>query len=184
MLPVILRSERLVLDAPTMGDRDAVAEYCTDPVFERYLTTPWPYLREHAEGFVREHVPGGWAGDREYTWALRLGDGEPLLGVLGVRTERHDLGFWLGAPHRGNGYLPEAARAVIDWMFADRGVQRIRWEAIVGNTASAAAARKLGFAYTGVAPADVPSRDGSRPRAWHGILAASHTRDEKPGWPA
>jgi RimJ/RimL family protein N-acetyltransferase len=181
--PVVLVTERLVLDQPGDDDIDTITEFCVDPVFEKYLTTPWPYRREHAEGFVRELIPNGWASDSEYTWALRLGPSEPLLGVIGIRTDRQDLGFWMGAPHRGHGYLPEAAHAVIDWSFEHLGFPRVIWEAFVGNRSSAAVARKLGFTYGGVGRAEIPARDDSRPEAWHGILYATDSRDEKPGWP-
>lgn len=43
MEPVELRSERLTLSVPTLDDVDAITRYCQDPLFERYLTTPWPY---------------------------------------------------------------------------------------------------------------------------------------------
>ncbi len=85
MIPVALRTERLVLDLPTERDIPAITEYCQDPVFERYLTTPWPYREEHARGFVTEFVPKRWAGDLEYTWAIREAEGGPLLGVVGKR---------------------------------------------------------------------------------------------------
>ena len=71
MRSVTLRSARLVLDQPGERDVDTIARYCTDPLFERYLTTPWPYERRHAEGFVREFVPSGWESGDECTWALR-----------------------------------------------------------------------------------------------------------------
>ena len=180
MIPVALTTPRLVLDQPTAADVDATAEYCTDPLFERYLTTPWPYTRSDAEGFIGSHVPAGWASDGEYTWALRV-DGE-FAGVIGARTGRSDVGFWLGAPFRGHGYMAEALGAVADFWFGLRH-PALRWECVVGNAASAATARAAGFAYTGVAPADVVARDGSRPPSWHGILRASDARDRKPGWP-
>lgn len=184
MKPVVLVTERLVLDQPDDHDIETITEFCVDPLFEKFLVTPWPYRREHAEGFVLELIPKGWATDAEYTWALRLGPSEPLLGVIGVRTDRQDLGFWMGAPHRGRSYLPEAAGAVMDWAFAEAGFERLTWEAFVGNTSSAAVARKLGFTFTGVADSEIPARDGTFPPAWHGILSASDSRDEKPGWPA
>lgn len=34
MIPVELRSSRLVLSTPTPADADAVFDYCQDPVFE------------------------------------------------------------------------------------------------------------------------------------------------------
>jgi len=183
MLPVILRTERLVLDAPTIDDRDLVAEYCTDPVFERFMTTPWPYTLEDADSFLSAHVPAGWTSRREFTWAIRERAGGSLVGAIGHRVALQDVGFWLGAPHRGNGYMTEAVVAVCDWLF-ERGSESVRWECIVGNVASASVARKAGFAFTGTAPANVSSRDGTREESWHGLLLSADSRAERPGWPA
>lgn len=180
MIPVELRTFRLVLDQPGAGDIDAIATYCQDPLFKTYLTTPWPYLRAHAESFVEFHVPRGWTTGAEYTWALRVE--ATFAGVISVRPGRDDVGFWLGAPFRGHGYMAEALGAVADFAFGlGRGV--LRWECFEGNHASAATARAAGFSYTGVAPAEIPARDGTRPPAWHGILRPTDSRDPKPGWP-
>jgi RimJ/RimL family protein N-acetyltransferase len=65
MIPVTLRTERLVLDQPTAADVDVITEYCQDPIFEAYLTTPWPYTRADAEQFVETHVPNGWSEGTE-----------------------------------------------------------------------------------------------------------------------
>jgi len=181
MIPVVLRGARLVLDQPGAADVDVITSYCQDPLFERYLTTPWPYLREHAEGFVLTHVPAGWESDSEYTWAIRV-DGE-FAGVIALRTERADVGFWLGTRHRGHGYMTEALRAACGFGFDELGLDVIRWECLVSNLASAATARSVGFEYTGEASAEVPARDGSTPPAWHGILHPSSSRTPQPGWP-
>ena len=180
MIPVALSTRRLVLDQPGAADVDLVARYCTDPLFERYLTTPWPYTREDAVGFIESYIPAGWESDSEYTWALRVD--EAFAGVIAVRAARSDVGFWLGAPFRGHSYMAEALDAVSTFWFG-LGRDELRWECLVGNLASAATARSAGFRYTGEAPADVVARDGSRPPAWHGILRSSDSRDPKPGWP-
>lgn len=188
MDPVDLRTARLVLDQPGEADIDLIAEWCTDPLFERFLTTPWPYRREHAVGYVREFVPDGWAEAREATWALRHPE-RGFMGVVGLTLAREDrphgmIGFWVGAPHRGHGFLPEAAAAVLTWGFADAGLPVIRWEAVVPNRASLSAARALGFRFTGEWDAEVPARDGLPVPAWHAELRADEPRDPKPGWPA
>jgi len=144
------------------------------------MTLPWPYQPKDADFFVHDYVPKGWATDAEYTWALRSG-GE-FLGVIGYRFNRSDIGYWLGAPHRGKGFMPEAVAAVADWLF-DLGVERLAWECVVGNAASVAVARKSGFTFTGERPTQIPFRDGSHPPAWHGELRARDARDEKAGWP-
>ena len=183
MQPVELRGARLVLNAPTSADIAAITEYCQDPVFERFMTLPWPYHRGDAEYFVEEHVPRGWADDTEYTWALRHSADGPLLGVIGFRMASSDLGYWLGAPYRGQQLMPEAVALVADWVFG-LGIERIGWECVVGNVASMSVARRSGFAFTGKGPSGLPGRDGEHPEAWHGLLAANDSRDPKPGWPA
>jgi hypothetical protein len=122
MRPFSLSSPLVLLNELAASDTDRVFDYCQDPIFERYLTVPWPYERAHAEGFILEYVPDGWLSDREYTWALRDPAGPELLGVIGLRLTGESvaadasvhrvgsIGFWLGAPHRGRGLIPEARR--------------------------------------------------------------------------
>lgn len=180
MEPALLRTDRLELDQPVSADIDAITEYCQDPLFEEYMTLPWPYHRGDAQYFVETFVPVGWASDAEYTWALR--ENGRFLGVIGYRTPTGMVGFWLGAPHRGRGFMPEALATVADWAFA-RGAAELRWECVLGNRSSLSVARTSGFTYTGARPATIPSRDGVRPDSWHGILGRDDDRAVKDGWP-
>lgn len=181
MMPVGLATPRLVLDELLPADRELVIEYCRDPIFESYMLTPWPYQPEHADMFIDKIAPAGWATGREYTWALRH-DGT-FLGVIGYRAATRDVGYWLGRPHRGHGYMTEAVDAVLEWLFST-DIDTVRWECVVGNLASMSVARKAGFRYTGEAPSALGSRAGRAPLSWHGELLASDDRAEKPGWPA
>ena len=187
MLPIDLSSPLLRLDQLTPADAEHVFRYCQDPLFERYLTVPWPYARSDADSFISGYAPGGWESDSEYTWALRGPDARELLGVIGLRLPNRStgsIGFWLGAKHRGQSFMPEAQRLVFDWAFAHDVVDAIHWECKLGNIASARAAWKSGFTFNGVAPSTAPFRDGSHPRSWQGRLCASDDRQPKAGWPA
>ncbi len=183
MDPFRLTTDRLVLDQPTDADVDDIAAYCVDPVFERFMVTPWPYRREHAVGFVSEYVPQGWARDDEWTWAIREQSGGALLGVVGVRLGGGMVGYWLGAPHRGRGILPEALTAAVDAVFARTALDRVRWECTVGNVASLRVAQKCGFRFTGEHAGLIAGRDGSPIIAWNGELLRADDRAPKPGWP-
>lgn len=183
MHPAVIHTDRLVLDLPVSADAALVADYCQDPLFERFMTLPWPYQPHHAEFFVDTFVPKGWERDNEYTWALRERIGGPFLGVIGWRRALGDIGFWLGAPHRGRGLMTEALHAVCDFVMTELEQSEVAWECVVGNAASVSVARKAGFSYTGERPANVPGRDGSRPASWHGILRAGDSREPKVGWP-
>jgi RimJ/RimL family protein N-acetyltransferase len=184
--PVVLRSPRLVLSIPTIDDVDAIAEYCQDPLFERYMTLPWPYRRSDASTFVTEIVPSGWASEREFTWALRRDENGELLGAVGSRVVDDgrlvvDVGYWLGAPNRGCGLMSEAVQTVIEWLFDRLNPSSILWECVAGNEASARVARHAGFAFTGIRPGRIAMRDGSHVSSWH----AERTREPSGmPWPA
>lgn len=184
MLPVTLSSPRLRLDQLLETDAERVYEYCQDPIFERYLHIPWPYRRSDADSFISGYIPSAWASDAEYAWAMREPASGELLGVIGLRLPSASIGYWLGAPHRGRGYMPEAQRLVIDWAFANDVVDAISWQCLAGNLASARTARKAGFTFVGVGPAIQPHRDGTYPPSWHALLRRADTRDPKDGWPA
>jgi RimJ/RimL family protein N-acetyltransferase len=186
MKPFDLTAHGLALTQFTLGDRELVAEYSGAEEFELYMTTPWPYTLDHAHNFITEHVPRGWETGRELTWALRADPSGPLLGAIGLRHEQPgtaNIGYWLGAPHRRRGYMTAAVEAVADWGFGN-GIHTLKWECVVGNVASMAVARRAGFSHTGTGPAEVPSRDGSLPESWRGVLAADSDRTETEGWPA
>lgn len=183
MTPFSLRTARLVLNQPTLADVDDIARYCADPVFEHYMTTPWPYTRDDAVGFIGGYVADGWAEDREWTWAIRDSDAGPLRGVIGVRVPWGMVGYWLGAEHRGRGLMPEALDAVIDATFARTAIDEVLWECVLGNVASMRVAQKSGFRYTGAQPGQVRGRDGGQSASWTGALGRDDDRSPKPGWP-
>ncbi|HEV7624814.1 MAG TPA: GNAT family N-acetyltransferase [Amnibacterium sp.] len=184
MTPVVLRTPRLVLEAPGERDIDAVTGYCQDPTLQRCTTVPVPYRREDAERFLLELAPRWWEEGTEQTWAIRLADVPDalLLGVIALRSSA-EVGYWMGAPHRGHGYLGEALEVVVDHWFR-AGNERMTWSCLVGNIPSARTARRAGFHFTGTAPATVAHRDGAHPDSWHGELFAGEPREPQPGWPA
>lgn len=151
---VRLQTERLVLAAPTEADVDAITAACQDPEIPRWTTVPSPYTRDDAAAYV--HVTGQWWADgSQAVWSVHAGDA--LVGAIGLHHitlhqsgGQAELGYWVAASARGQGYLVEAARAVIDWGFGELGLARLTWRAIVGNVPSARAARALGFRYEGL----------------------------------
>lgn len=170
----VLRTERLVLDAPRESDIDAVFAACQDPDIQRWIPIASPYTRENAEFFVRSYVPHGEASGRFVVWAYRIADG-PLLGVAEVRKDEADgsasLGCWQAPDARGHGYMREALRRVLSHALAPDGLgfTRLRWEYLVGNEASKRLATDLGFVFTGAQAHTVEFRGESR-EAFFGVL--------------
>lgn len=183
MLPVTLRSERVLLEVPTRADTVAITAGCQDPEVIRWTTIPTPYRPQDANAFVDALVGPGWASDREYTWAIRQPGSTWLDGVISWRTELRDLGFWLAPSARGKGLVHDAVSLVVDWAF-EQGAPDVSWECYVGNTASAAVARRAAFSYTGTGPANIPQRDGSPTLAWKGLRRADGVAASDLAWPA
>lgn len=185
MEKVTLETSRLVLSAPTDDDIDAITAACQDPEIPRWTTVPSPYSRQDAADFVRL-IDEWWADGSQTIWAMRVG-GE-LVGSIGLHhiTEHEtgghaELGFWVAAAARGEGYVVEASRAVVDWGFSDLGLARIRWQAVAGNVASARAARALGFRYEGLQRQALTGPRG-RDDGWLAGLLPTDDRTPVP-WP-
>lgn len=63
------------------------------------------------------------------------------------------MGYKLSERHVGNGYMVEAAKAVIDIAFNDMKLHRIEANIMPHNTASIRVVEKLGFDFEGKSPA-------------------------------
>lgn len=185
MRPAILTTERLVLRAPAPADAEAITAACQDPEIPRWTTVPSPYSRADAEEFIRL-VEQWWADGSQAVWGIYAD--EALVGVVGLHhITPHDagghaeLGYWMAPGARGKRYLLEACRAVLDWAFAELGLARVHWQAVVGNIPSARTARALGFRFEGTRRQALTSARG-RDDGWTAGLLPSDDRTPV-AWP-
>jgi [ribosomal protein S5]-alanine N-acetyltransferase len=107
-------------------------------------------LRRHAEELDR---------DEAYPFLLfREGD-DRLLGGLTLGQVRRGvaqaatLGYWMGAPHAGKGYMARAVRATAGFAFATLRLHRIEAACLPENAASARMLEGVGFKREGFARA-------------------------------
>ena len=87
-----------------------------------------------------------------YNWGIEL-DGE-LIGSIAVvdqsdEDERCDIGYCLGTAYWNHGYITEALKSVIDFLFIEAGYNRIQAWHDVNNPASGRAMVKAGMQYEG-----------------------------------
>jgi RimJ/RimL family protein N-acetyltransferase len=162
-------------------DIDAVHLACQDPEVQRWTTVPAPYLREHAEFFVREHAPARWRAGTGITWAIAGPDRE-YAGSMELRISADDralgsVGFLCVPAARGKGWTSAALRLACEWGFTNLRLARIEWRAYVGNHASRRVAEKAGFVMEGTARLALVQRERRRD-AWVGGLIASDLRPD------
>ncbi|MFF2196787.1 GNAT family N-acetyltransferase [Streptomyces sp. NPDC058157] len=175
MEPLTLTTVRLVLRPFAPADAEEVYAACQDPDIQRWTVVPSPYRREHAEAWVGEICAASWREDREYAFAVRLGEDGPLVASVGVHVRgpgAYEIGYWTAKEHRGRGYMAEAVDGVARWLFTEVGAGRLEWRAAAGNAASRAVAEKAGFRVEGVLRAALDLR-GTLRDCWVGGLLPS-----------
>jgi RimJ/RimL family protein N-acetyltransferase len=144
----VLETERLTLRAPRFEDAKAIARLANDRrIAENTTRIPHPYRLADAEAFIAAVN----RSEGELAFLITLDD-EPIggCGLAQLDGPAPDLGYWLGAPHWGNGYATEAARAVIDHAFCALGYDALQAGARCTNPASRRVLEKCGFQWTGV----------------------------------
>lgn len=144
MIPVQLRSRRLTLRPPAWSDAERLTELIGDYDVAKMLSVvPHPYAMEDAHWWLNQIASEGQEGE----CAFAIDDGSGLIGAvsLGRPGAYPILGYWLGRPYWGQGYMTEAASVVLDWFFATSGLHAIRSGALVDNPMSMNVLEKLGF---------------------------------------
>lgn len=135
-----IRSDRLVLRSLQAEDAHAIAAQIVDwDVIKMLARPPFPYLLDHAHDYVARAV--------DYPWEYAITrDGGTMMGVVGITGH---LGYWLGKDHWGQGYMTEAAQALIDAYFTTGKSGKIIAGVFTDNPGSKGVLDKLGFVETG-----------------------------------
>jgi RimJ/RimL family protein N-acetyltransferase len=147
-----IATERLHLRPVAAGDAEPVFALFANWRVVRYLSSPpWPYAEEDAHQFVA-HACDAADESREATFAILTGD--TLVGCIGARLRpaSHlqrgvgpNIGYWLGEPFWGHGYMTEAARGYLRFVFDACGYRMVYSGAFAENVASLRVQEKLGF---------------------------------------
>lgn len=98
---------------------------------------------------------------------VRRSDSE-FLGVAGFGGPPNmpELGYWIGATYRRQGYTTEAIHALVEYA-ALIGVPRIHADTFPNNPASVRVLAKAGFVSTGIVERYFPARGGLRELTRH-----------------
>ncbi|MFN0194041.1 MAG: GNAT family N-acetyltransferase [Aestuariivirga sp.] len=109
-------------------------------------------FRARVKRYIREA-----AEDNAYSFFVFDRAGTTLLGALTLSNVRRgvaqtaSLGYWIGEPYAGRGYMTAAVRALVPHAFENLGLHRIEAACLPHNTASRALLEKSGFREEGYA---------------------------------
>lgn len=144
-------TERLILRKWTEADASSLFEYAKDP--DVGPIAGWPPHKSVEESLdVIKNVFNG-----AECYAICEKGSQKAIGAIELKLNGHtdmtdrddecELGYWLGKPFWGKGYMPEAAREIIRHGFEDIGMTTIWCGYYDGNTKSKRVQEKLGFVY-------------------------------------
>jgi RimJ/RimL family protein N-acetyltransferase len=156
----VLKTDRLVLRAPGAEDAPALTQLLADRrIAINTARIPYPYGVDDAEQFIASVN----RLDGEATFTITL-DAAPI-GVCGVepREGGPEIGYWIGVSYWGQGYVTEAARALIDYAFGELQHETLQAGARVSNPASRRVLEKCGFQWTGVRLARIRAINSAAP---------------------
>lgn len=143
----ILNTERLVLRRPVLTDAALMSQLMCDPDIVRMTATiPYPFIPLAAEFWIMRQR-SNWERQLSYGYAITK-DGGEIMGVIDLFTNGdgdREIGYWLGRPHWGNGYITEAAKVLVDEGFASFDIPYIDAGYFYDNPASGRVLEKLGF---------------------------------------
>lgn len=145
-------TERLTLRKFTVQDAQAMfSNWANDETVTRFLT----WLPHESVDATRQLLEL-WCADYEkpntYNWLI-VYQGTPIGNISVVRSseqsEYAELGYCMGCAYWNKGIMTEAAKAVIDYLFAEVGINRIQISHAVKNPASGRVAQKCGLTFEG-----------------------------------
>ena len=152
MIPT-LHTPRLCLRPFALSDAKRVQELAGDSrVSVTTLNIPHPYPDGLAEEWIAKHP--GKAEQNHYTWAICLRTSDELMGginaMVNTRHARAELGYWLGYEFWNQGFMSEAARAVVNWGFYQLKLHRIEASCYIENPGSYRVMEKCGMQREGL----------------------------------
>jgi [ribosomal protein S5]-alanine N-acetyltransferase len=151
-LPTIAAS-RVSLRWLTEQDIPALFAIFSHPEVMRYWSSP-PLPDVTAAKQLLEHIHACFACRSLFQWGLvRKVEGDLIgtctLSHLDAQNRRAELGYALGRPHWGQGYVQEGLRALLGFAFEELALHRLEADVDPRNAASVKVLERLGFSREG-----------------------------------
>ena len=147
----MIETERLILRPWLETDAESLYEYAKEPAVGPIAGWPVHSSVENSLEIIRNVL----SADETYDVCLKTDN--VAIGSIGLipPAQSHtiasdtelEVGYWIGVPFWGNGYIPEAIRAIQKHVFEDLGCTAMWCGYYEGNEKSKRCQEKCGFKY-------------------------------------
>ena len=146
-----LETKRLILRSFQDSDLEAFVKYRSDPAVAKYQGWDAPYGRAAAAAFIqemKEKHPGTTGEWFQIAVELRASGemiGDCAFHVLAPDGQQAEIGFTFSRPSQCKGYATEAVARLLDYLFGELGLRRVRATCDAENLASAKLLERIGM---------------------------------------
>lgn len=166
-----LGTERLILRPLQSSDAPCIYKhFANDAKVTQYLT--W---QPHANVQETQQTIQKWIDNQTNTFAIELKSTHEVIGTidtghLDARTKSCEIGYVIGRQYWNQGYMTEAFSRLLDYLFDEVGLNRVRADCDARNKASSAVMKKCGLRLEACKRQDVWTNAGIGDREIYAIL--------------
>lgn len=149
-----ITTNRLVLRLFEKSDAEAVAKLCNNyNIYRNTLYLPYPYSVYDALTWMERHLEN-FKADKAYEFAITDRETGLVYGAIALSNNQSflngEIAYWIGEDYWGNGYATEAAEAMKQFAFQEKGYHKIFARYFGSNPASGRVLEKLGMHQEGI----------------------------------
>jgi RimJ/RimL family protein N-acetyltransferase len=151
----IFYTDRLMLRKFEISDAPKVQKLAgLFEIADTTLSIPHPYPDRAAEEWIKSHK-SDFRKKKAIHFAIVQKLTSELIGAIGLSDieeshSRAEMGYWIAKEYWNQGFATEAARAVLDYAFADLNLQRVYAHHFKRNSASGKVLKKIGMQEEGI----------------------------------
>ena len=181
--PFTLHTPRLTLRFLRQADGPALFAMFSHPEVARYMSEPAWTAPSQADQYLISAQEGYRTGEVLQLGIERQAD-QALVGVadlfhLHPTSRRGEIGYALGRPYWGKGYMHEALQALVRYAFETLDLNRLEADIDPRNSASAKSLERLGFRKEGHMPERWIVGDEVSDTDWYGLLRGEWRKRER-----
>lgn len=170
----IIETDRLILRLFKEIDAPEVIRLCNNyNIYKNTLYLPYPYLKEDALNWIKNHVEN-FKQEKSFEFAITDKLTGKLYGAIALsnqsKFDNGELAYWIGEEYWGNGYATEAAKAVLQFAFMEKGYHKVFARYFDVNQASGRVMEKIGMKKEGTLKEHVKKDNEYMDLIYFGIL--------------
>ena len=178
-----IETQRLILRRFTADDaEDMYNNWTSDPEVTKFLT--WPvhpdsaFTRNLLTEWIKHYEDGGY-----FNWVMEHKETGKAIGNISVvklneSIEAADMGYCMSRAYWGQGLMPEALMAVMDFLFDVVGLNRVAACHDANNPKSGRVMEKAGMKREGILRAAGKNNLGICDEVWHAMIRSDRKKDD------